>query len=298
MKLVGLMPVRNEDWILGLSLRVALKWCDEVIVYLHACTDQSAAIAMEVAQETNRVVVVAQTEDKWDEMTHRQATLELARTAEVGATHIALIDADEVLTANLTTGDKPIIRDLIASTPAGVMLELPGYNLRQKACLPEGSAWAAYHANGIWAHRWFATAFQDSPGAHWGGDRFHHREPMGVYWAKNRPIQQGYGGTLHFWGASERRLRAKHALYKITERIRFPQKPIAEIENLYNLAIIPREPWHFADLNPTWLFPDYLDWIEEHLDVDAEPWQEGESKRLYQEYGAPAFDGLDLFGVV
>ena len=47
MKLVGLMPVRNEAWCLGFTLRVALRWCDEVVVCDHGCTDESRAI-MEV----------------------------------------------------------------------------------------------------------------------------------------------------------------------------------------------------------------------------------------------------------
>jgi hypothetical protein len=40
MKLIGLMPVRGEDWILGLSARAALMWCDELVILLHSCTDR------------------------------------------------------------------------------------------------------------------------------------------------------------------------------------------------------------------------------------------------------------------
>jgi hypothetical protein len=34
-----------------------------------------------------------------------------------------------------------------------------------------------------------------------------------------------------------------------------------------------------------------------YLDVDAEPWQEAEVRRLVAEYGREKFTGLDLFGV-
>jgi hypothetical protein len=34
-----------------------------------------------------------------------------------------------------------------------------------------------------------------------------------------------------------------------------------------------------------------------YLDVDAEPWQEAEVRRLVAEHGRETFAGLDLFGV-
>src|SRR5215475_6624079 len=99
MKLVGLMPFRNESWVLGLSARVALQWCDELVMLDHASTDDSRDIAMQVMSETKRAVILYEYDTAWHEMRHRQRMLEEARA--LGATHIAIIDADEVLTANL-----------------------------------------------------------------------------------------------------------------------------------------------------------------------------------------------------
>ena len=121
------------------------------------------------------------------------------------------------------------------------------------------------------------------------------REPMGVAWRRWRPVAQGHGGTLHLWGASERRLRAKHALYRVTERIRWPEKPAAEIERYYNLATTPREPWTFKGVPPEWL-ETYQD-LMPYLHIDAEPWQVSEVKRLVLEHGVQKFHGLDLLGV-
>ena len=42
---------------------------------------------------------------------------------------------------------------------------------------------------------------------------------------------------MHLWGVSEKRLVAKHALYKLTERIRWPEKPVEEIDQMYSWAI-------------------------------------------------------------
>jgi Glycosyl transferase family 2 len=310
MKLVGLMPVRNEAWCLGFTLRVALKWCDEVVVLVHASTDNSERIVWELQEQyPERVHHLGDKSAVWDEMRHRQVLLNIARVSE--PTHIAIIDADEFLTPNIL----PDIRSHVFSLAPGMMMELPGYNIRQ--CLNqkysndgcqrlEPDAGMYYHTNGIWGNRWFATAFKDGPALNWesGGDRFHHREPFGCGWNRWRPLRQGYGGTVHLWGASERRLRAKHALYKITERLRWPTRTVDEIERTYGPATDPNaalarqmnlnRPWTFNALPATWLEP-YAD-LMPYLKVDAEPWQEAEVRLLLEAHGREHFRGLDLLG--
>src|ERR1700683_1376879 len=92
MRLIAILPVRNEDWCLGLSLRAMLMFCDEVIVGLHACTDASAKIVADVLfEEPGRITWTEHRDPIWSEMAHRQALLDIAR--ERGATHIAIVDA-------------------------------------------------------------------------------------------------------------------------------------------------------------------------------------------------------------
>lgn len=281
------MPVRNEDWVLELSARFALMWVDELILLDHRSEDRSRKIMNQVSDDhPERVIIRDWREQKWDEMPMRQHLLEEARARS--GSHIALIDADEILTANLL----PNIRHHIANMPHGHILMLPGYNLR---------GGQRYHANGIWGNRWFSTAFADDSRLGWTGDRFHSREPHGMKLREYRPIQQGEGGVLHLWGASERRLRAKSALYKLTERLRWPEKPIAEIDRMYSWAIYgqPGHPsfgtpqnWSYAEVPAAW-------WGLRDLDLDMVPcpWQEAEVRRLLDQHGEELASGLDLFGV-
>ncbi len=303
MKLIGLMPVRNEDWVLGLSLRVALLWCDEIVILLHECTDGSQDIVEQVIRENERGRIhVLRESGEWTEMAHRQKMLEHARAK--GATHIAITDADEVLTGNLLPvkpNDVSVLWGVSVLEPQyGPPLEilhLPGYNLR--------GSMSRYHNNGIWGNRWFSLAFRDYPVLHWPGDRFHYREPQGAPLTPYRPIQQGEGGLMHLWGSSERRLRAKSALYKITERLRWPEKPVASIDHMYSWAIHgdANEPrygtpatWTYANVPDAWWAP-YAS-LMKHLHVEAEPWQEREIQRLVAKHGIEMFAGLDLFGCV
>lgn len=286
MKIVGMIPARNESWCLEASLRAALEWCDAVVVFLHACTDDSESVAMrvrdELPEEQRSCLQIAVCEDrKWDEMGHRQRILEIGR--EMKGTHFAMIDADEILTHYIS---RARIRSLVHNLKDGEMLTLPLYNLR-------GSL-HSYHANGIWSDRWVSVAFRDQASAHWRGDQFHHRDPFGVAWNHVKAMRQGDAGVMHLWGASERRLKAKHALYAITERMRWPHKPIAEIAHTYGLAFEDSFRWEYERVPDHWWAPGHLDMI----DLYREPWQEAEVRRIVGECGGShLFQGLNLHGI-
>jgi hypothetical protein len=292
MKLVGLMPVRNEAWVLGLSARAALMWCDALVILDHASTDGTRAIIFDLLGEFPGRVIYERVDDaEWREMQHRQFMLETAR--ERGATHIAIIDADEVLTGHIFETTR---FNILLGLENRAILQLPGYNLR-------GSI-NGYHSNGIWGNRWFSTVFIDNARLSWNGDQFHHREPKGIELKAYRPMAQGQGGVMHLWGASERRLRAKSALYKITERLRWPDKPVYEIEEMYSWAIHGSDnrtgigtpaTWAYRDVPSEWWAP-YAH-LMHYLDLDSEPWQEQECRRMVALHGADRFAGLDLFGV-
>lgn len=288
MKLCALMPVRNEAHILGLSARVALEWCDTLILLIHGTADKSPDIALDLQSEygIERVRIIFHEDQDWNEMQHRQRMLVYAR--EFGATHMAIVDADEILTGNLLT----TIRHTVEGIPSGRILHLPGYNLRGSLC--------KYHSSGIWGNRTFSFAFRDRADLCWKGDGFHHRHPWGE--PELRPVDavaQGSGGIMHLWGCSERRLIAKHALYKMTERLRFPNKDVGEIDRMYSWWRRQEgrsAPWEYAQTPAEWWSP-YEKWMQ-YLEVEAEPWQEKQCVELMKQHGPVTFGGMDLFGVV
>jgi len=290
MRLIGMLPCRNEDWVLQASIRTAMEWCDALVVLDHASTDDSYLIIdyLKESEFGDRLICISENDPSWAEMKHRQMMLDAARQA--GATHLAIIDADEILTANVWAQ----VRSEAERMRPNQLLQLPGYNLRDEQ---RKGTLDSYHLTGIWGDRWFSTIFMDYAQLNWMGDRFHHREPMGGVFGMWRPIAQGRGGILHLWGADERRLKAKHALYKMTETLRWPNKSRTEIDKLYSLAFEPRlnlqfdQNWRYADVPDGW-------WAHrEHLKMDSLPWQEVECQGLYERYGAERFQGLNLFDV-
>jgi len=294
------MPVRNEDWILGMSARAVLMWADELVILNHASTDDTYNICIQLATEfPGRVQVGAECNPVWSEMAHRQSLLEAARHS--GATHIALVDADEVLSGNLL----PDIRMLFASTKPGTILQIPWLCLR-------GSI-DRVHTSGPWAdYQNVSTGFQDSAGLHWsngsrGGYDFHHRHPMGGTLIPYTPIYDRKSGLMHLQFVSDRRLRAKQALYKVTEVLRWPGRErdqIQAVNQRYNLAVYGNHigisgsilGMTVGDAPACWWEP-YAH-LMQHFHPDAEPWQEFELQKIIAEHGTAKFTGLDLFGVV
>jgi hypothetical protein len=283
MKLVSITPVRNEGWVLGLSLRALLRWVDEAVVLVHASTDDSLEIASRVAAETGRVTIRVEDDPVWREMEHRQRLLELARSR--GATHIAPVDADEVLTGDWLRR----IRGQLTELPMGRFASIPMRNLHRSIYRYRSDA-------GIWGKRaGTMLAFRDAPSLCWSavnGYDHHHRAPSG---SRQGPRLVDGGGLMHLQFASWRRLTAKHALYKMVERIRWPHKAVAEIDRLYSLAL-NESGAETAAVPAAWWAP-YADLLP-HLRLDAEPWQEREARRLWDVHGPAPFERLNLFRVV
>jgi len=284
MKLIGILPVRNEDWILGLTLRAHLMWMDEVIILDHASTDRTREIINDVAREnTGRVNLLAEDDPVWREMAHRQRLLDEARG--FGATHIAILDADEILCGDILQ----YIRKWVRSLKPGVYVCGPMRMMHR-------SIWDFRQDASIWSRARGSIAFADQAELCWqqrNGYDHHHREPFGARAGGMINVD----ATMHLQFSHWRRLKAKHALYKITERIRWPEKPIAEIDRLYSLALdetglrtqrAPAEWWA-----PYKHLLGYL-----RIDQNEEQWQEREARRLVDEYGRAIFRGLNLFGVV
>ena len=284
MKIVGTMPVRNEGWILGYSIRAAMRWLDHLVVLLHCCDssiDKSTSIVTRCQQlYPNRITILAETNKDWDEATYRQRMLTAAR--EVGATHIALTDADEALTL-------PVIKRI--RTVAEAMS--PCQCLR----LPWLCLW-----RGQWQYREDASRFgqarvpvlvRDGPNLTFqpgpGNYQIHTRVPVGAVvedW-----LARAEGGVFHWQHANWSRLLAKQALYKMTELLRW-HKPAEEINNRYD-PTVAEDGVHLETVPTEWHVKEMV-----LVNMEASPWQAAECRRLVREYGRERFVGLNLHGGV
>jgi len=286
----AMMPVRNEDWVLGLSAHAVLQWADSLVVLNHASTDGTDQILNQLQDEyRDRLSVLTETDPQWNEMAHRQRMLEWARGK--GATHLAIVDADEVLTGNLL----PTIRGMVEAAPKGTILQLPWLCLR-------GSI-HRYHTDGTWGQANVSTAFQDEPRCHWtarDGYDFHHRHPCGRPVVNFRPVLHRDAGLMHLQFVSDRRLRAKQLSYCLIEKLRWPNRePVDVVRRRYSVAVYgaenpTKQPHELSRVPAEWWAP-YSN-LMHYLKPDSEPWQLEECRRILAEN--PGIEkGLDDFGL-
>lgn len=302
MKIVGVMLAKNESWVIGASLRSALEWADEVVVVDHASTDATAKIVGEVSgdypmrvqytrwEPTKKIIVerdgigheidVVDPDAPWDEMAVRQHSLNIAR--KHGATHIAIIDADEILTANLHL----YIREWFERLQDKQLLELPMLAMRTLH---------HYQADdSVWSGAILTLGFKDHPSLTWkpGGDGYqhHHRAPYGISGKPFQPVvSKEYGGVMHLQFANTRRLKAKHILYRMVDHLRWPLRETpAELNKKYDQALT--EPKKVKQIPQDWWDISLLRLIN----LEDEPWQEAEISKLIVENGLGKFTGLDL----
>lgn len=276
------MPARNEGWVLGLSARAALMWCDNLVVLNHASRDETGRIIETLTEEyPGRVYGFRIEEDGWAEMSHRQQLLEFARA--IGSTHIAPVDADEILAGDMLPTIRQRIEQLRPAQFCGIPMRNLHRSINQYRC--DNSPFGSQAGTML--------AFADHISLHWqskNGYDHHQRSPhkstMGAYFKGS--------GLLHLQFASWRRLLAKHAWYKAMERLKYPHKSTADIERQYSLA--PNESGlRLADVPAEWWAP-YTDFLK-HLDLDREPWHEAAVRQMVADNGPERFAGLNLYGL-
>ncbi|HEV2853854.1 MAG TPA: glycosyltransferase [Thermoanaerobaculia bacterium] len=286
MKLVGVMAVRNEQWVLGLSLRAALLALDELVVLDHASADGTPALIERVAREhPGRVHVLREDDPVWREASIRQLLLEAARG--LGATHVCPLDADEVISGNLLPG----LRDALAPLAPGEALWLPWLDL-----------WRGldrYRGDRGFSNYRMVLGFRDAPAVGYapsqGGYDIHARRPLGLAGERCFPASREEGGVLHLAFAHWRRIQTRTAWYKMTEVLRFPWRRGPELLNRNYDHHLDESGLQTVPVDPEWWAP-YAPWRGE-VDLGESPWFEDECRRLLAEHGPEAFRGLDLWGV-
>jgi hypothetical protein len=290
-KLMTLTVTRNEDWVLGLSLRVSLSYCDAVVMTDHGSTDRSAQIIRDAQAEFPNCPIdvrrIGHTE--WREADIRQEMLERGR--RLGATHFVIVDADEVPTGNLL----PRLRSLALGLDAGWCATLPMI--------------APYHSpnvfrwDGPWGERSaIPWAFGDSPELGWksaNAYQLHRRFPL-------KASDQGLllsgkecGGLFHLQFINRSRLQSKAAWYKMMETVTYPGKrTAADLNQMYDWTLREESTAKLEVVPQAWWAPyQERGWLE-YLQADARAWQYHEARRLAAQHGPECFNGLELYGIV
>ena len=285
--IVGLMLARNEEWILECTIPAAMEWVDTLVVLDHASTDSTPQIIASMIDRFPGRIVSLEVHDTehWDEMDHRQMTLEVGR--KIGGTHFAIIDADEMIRYDSV----PIIRQSVESLIPRQILQVPLFCMWR-------SPYQYRSDNSVWGRAKLTLAFGDSPDMCWAtrdGYHHHNRTPSNTHSIPLLPFPaREYGGACHLQWVDWERVKAKHAWYKMMERVRWG-KDHTVLNRVYGQAL-NESMVHVSTMPASWM----LGWRDliNTIRIGEPSWHVAECRRLLEKYGRAKFAGLDLFGVV
>lgn len=282
-KIVGLVPVRNEQNIIAQCLR-ALSMFTDAIVYLDdASTDGTPNIVESLTHECKIERIIYKNEWYRDEPGDRNAMLNAGR--EIGGTHFIVIDADEMLSANLAIND--CLVEAIRTLQPGDRIALNWIQL-----------WRSIHEyrfdNSVWSWNYKEVIFCDD-GVSFYSSGFIHTPRVPNTLSGKEFIIEGYGaGLLHFQFVNWRNLLVKQAWYHCLEHIRDPNKPVQEINLKYSAS---------TDETDIRLAPSRQDWFAGYSFFDEsafkkpEEWREQQVLEWFKLYGKSAFKELKIWDV-
>ncbi|MHB8057203.1 MAG: FkbM family methyltransferase [Desulfuromonadaceae bacterium] len=282
-KIVGLVPARNEKYTIAQCLR-ALSLLTDAIVYLDdASTDETPDIVASLASQCRIERIIRKKEWHRDEPGDRNTMLLAGR--EIGGTHFIIIDADEMLTANLLSS--PGLRDAILQLQPGDRLALNWIQL-----------WRSIEQyrfdQSVWTWNYKDIIFCDDGRCSYSSEFIHTPRVPGSL-SGNRYTIEGYeAGLLHFQFVNWRNLLVKQAWYRCLEHNRESEKPVTEINERYAPS---------KDESGLGLAPSPAAWFSGYPFFDRtvydrpDEWREEQILGWFRQYGREHFAGLDIWDV-
>lgn len=210
MKIIALLPVKNEAWILPTCLSSLKLVVDEIIALDDHSTDQSC----EILKQFGAIVAkLNQTSNEFVPMSERrQYLLELGR--QRGGTHFVWLDADEAFTAPLIQSGKELISKL-----------KPG----EKIILPWLALWKStnyYRQDGIWGKSCKDFIVCDHLDYNFNKTKIlsEPRTPGPFNKNSTQTLTISQGAVLHFQFVYWEKFQMKQAWYRCLELIKRPGK--------------------------------------------------------------------------
>lgn len=212
-KIIVLMPVKNEAWILPMSLQAASVWADRIIVSDQGSTDGSK----DIAKSFEKVYLIENDNlQDFNEFKMREPLISTARRLEGNDNILIALDADEVLTPYFDSIDFKQWQQL----PRGTVIQFFLANL-----LPGLSRyWTVYHQN-------FGYIDDGKPFE----TGLIHVPRLFTSSADGADVYECHKlGVMHFQYVDWKRMQSKHRWYQCYERIHFPEKSTVEIYRRYH----------------------------------------------------------------
>ena len=290
MKIIALLPFKNEEWILPTFLSNVLPIVDEIISLDDSSTDNSKKIMEDAGA---KVYPLTRNNDMeyGASITPRQKLLELGR--ESGGTHFVMLDADETFTTNFTK----VARGLMEQMSPGDELWMQWLALWE--------SWDHYRHDGtVWSNNFKDFIFcDDGVSQHaYNGRSLHSigRTPGENH--RHLRIPNEIGGVLHYQFSNMNLFHLKQTWYRMIEHVKYGPGNEGEINGTYSITLLNENvgmakcPDHWLENIPLPENKNNFDpeWNEENL---VRPDYLDEMLSMMDKHGAEYFKNLNIWHV-
>ncbi len=220
-KIVGLLPVRNESFLIEQCLKSLALYVDSIVIFDDASEDNTVEIIKSLAKECKVEKIIRRKKWHRSEPLNRSTLLKVGR--EVGGTHFVYIDADEMFTANCLEND--FLYKKILELQPGDKLLMPW--------IPVWRSIDTYRIDKPVPVKPFV--FCDDGTCSYGEYKKHFihtgRMPKNV---SGKEIRVTTHGVLHFQAVNIKNMGIRQAWYRCIEKIRYTNMPIENRNSRYD----------------------------------------------------------------
>lgn len=276
MKIVALMPVKNEEAFLPITIPPLKKVADKIIILDDASTDKS----VEIARKHGAIVIDTPKNQDYQYMSAKRELL-LEHGRKMGGTHFLWIDADEILVC------KPEqFKFYIAKMHPGAKCVLPWISLWKSPNYyrEDTSVWSKLEKD-------FVVA--DAKNLTFEKRYFSEGRTQGPNNKKTwQHVPQGLAYVLHLQFVPWQRFQMKQAWYRCAELVKTPKK-YKQINHQY--AITLDDP--SAKCSPT--PKEWLNGIKIPKEIENLPpaWHKKAILDYFDKYGIEFFEPLQIWHV-
>jgi glycosyltransferase involved in cell wall biosynthesis len=282
MKIIGLMPVKNEEWILDITIPQLKLFVDELLVLDVESNDKTIEILKKHNVHVKHQPYHPVNLSKW-----RQTLLDWGRKR--GGTHFVWLDADEAFTTNYLSTFKQDVTQL-----------KPGQKLVLDWLCVWGSPYKMRNDNSVWSDLSKDFVVCDDKTSNFADTKLHEGRTPGSNDEKNIiKVSKNIGAVLHYQFVALERFHMKQAFQRCRELVMHNADPLT-INQKYSITLddknitcvdIPKN-WingipHLEKLINApvdWYYPAILDLFSKHGIQFFEPLQIWHIPELYDEF--------------
>ncbi len=282
MKIITLLPTKNEDWILESFLKNASIFSDHIIIADQMSNDGSR----EIIKKFHKVVLIDNKESGHSNKVRWQL-LDAARDFD-GENMVFCLDADEFILPIFFQNELP---HLLGKLSPGFLFEFNWVQLWKSLF--------RYRCDGAWQKSYKPIAFWDDRKMDYKREFVINDHTTRVPGPGTGMVREEMFPLLHLQFVPWERAQIKQAWYRCVELIKGDRSP-QRINNTYSITLdvpdthltpVPQRwlegielPKHLDALPPTWHLQQILDWFDQYGIGFFEPLQIWHVRQLHDEF--------------